>query len=73
MKHALQSMKYLCLLGLGSFNSAQFSFSVMSDSLRPHKLRRQWQPTLVLLAGKSHGQRILVGESEWSHNELEMT
>ena len=25
--------------------------------------RRKWQPTLVLLPGKSHGQRILVGYS----------
>ena len=27
--------------------------------------RRQWQPTLVLLPGKSHGQRSLVGCSPW--------
>ena len=28
--------------------------------------RRQWQPTPVLLPGKSHGQRSLVGYSPWS-------
>ena len=28
--------------------------------------RRQWQPTPVLLPGKSHGQRSLVGCSPWS-------
>ena len=28
-------------------------------------LRRQWQPTSVLLPGKSHGQRSLVGCSPW--------
>jgi len=26
---------------------------------------RQWQPTPVLLPGKSHGQRSLVGYSPW--------
>ena len=29
--------------------------------------RRQWHPTLVLLPGKSHGQRSLVGCSQWGH------
>ena len=27
--------------------------------------RRKWQPTLVFLPGKSHGQRNLVGYSSW--------
>ena len=27
--------------------------------------RRKWQPTLVLLPGKSYGQRSLVGYSPW--------
>ena len=31
-----------------------------------YKWRRQWQPTPVLLPGKSHGQRSLVGCSLWS-------
>ena len=29
--------------------------------------RRQWQPTSVLLPGKSHGRRSLVGCSPWGH------
>ena len=29
------------------------------------KMRRQWQPTPVLLPGKSYGQRSLVGCSPW--------
>ena len=29
--------------------------------------RRKWQPTLVLLPGKFHGQRSLVGCSSWGH------
>ena len=35
--------------------------------------RRQWHPTPVLLPGKSHGQRSLVGCSPWGHKELDMT
>ena len=35
--------------------------------------RRQWQPTPVLLPGKSHGQRSLVGHSPWGHEELDRT
>ena len=35
--------------------------------------RRQWQPTPVVLPGKSHGQRSLVGFSSWGCCELDMT
>ena len=35
--------------------------------------RRQWQPTPVLLPGKSHGQRSLVGCSPWGREELGRT
>ena len=31
--------------------------------------RRQWHPTPVLLPGKSHGQRSLVGCSPWGRKE----
>ena len=34
--------------------------------------RRQWHPTPVLLPGKSHGLRSLVGCSPWGHEESEM-
>ena len=34
--------------------------------------RRKWQPTPVLLPGKSHGRRSLVGWSSWGHKELDM-
>ena len=37
------------------------------------KRRRQWHPTLVLLPGKSHGQRSLVGCSPWGRKESDMT
>ena len=52
-----------------------WSRSVVSDSLGPfvlwiimiyHKIRRrQWHPTPLLLPGKSHGWRSLVGCSPW--------
>ena len=35
--------------------------------------RRKWQPTPVLLPGKSHGRRNLVGYSPWGCKELDMT
>ena len=35
--------------------------------------RRQWHPTPVLLPGKSHGQRSLVGCSPWGHEESATT
>ena len=37
------------------------------------KRRRQWQPTPVLLPGKSHGWRSLVGCSPWGREELDTT
>ena len=35
--------------------------------------RRQWHPTPVLLPGKSHGRRGLVGCSPWGHKESDTT
>ena len=35
--------------------------------------RRKWQPTPVLLPGKSHGWRSLVRYSPWGHKELDTT
>ena len=34
---------------------------------------RKWQPTAVLLPGKSHGQRSLVGCSSWGRTESDTT
>ena len=38
-----------------------------------HLWRRQWQPTPVLLPGKSHGRRNLVGWSPWGRKESDTT
>ena len=35
--------------------------------------RRQWHPTPILLPGKSHGWRSLVGSSPWGRTESAMT
>ena len=35
--------------------------------------RRQWHPTPVLLTGKSHGRRSLVGFRPWGRKELDTT
>ena len=35
--------------------------------------RRQWHPTPVLLPGKSHGRRSLVGCNPWGREELDTT
>ena len=55
----------------------KFSFSliIIKRFISPpyHKRRRQWHPRPVLLPGKSHGQRSLIGSSAWGHKELDMT
>ena len=35
--------------------------------------RRKWQPTQVLLPGKSHGWRSMVGYTSWGRKESDMT
>ena len=44
-------------------------FGVIQTSRR----RRRWHPTPVLLPGKSHGQRSLVGCGPWGREESDMT
>ena len=44
-------------------------FNVKCGILR----RRQWHPTPVLLPGKSHGRRSLVGCSPWGRQESDTT
>ena len=35
--------------------------------------RRKWQPALVFLPGKLHGQRSLAGYNPWGRKESDMT
>ena len=47
-----------------------------SYEIKRHQLlrrRRQWHPTPILLPGKSHGRRSLVGCSPWGRTELDTT
>ena len=44
----------------------------LSSSSMHNTRRRQWQPTPVLLPGKSHGWRSLVGCSPWGHEESDI-
>ena len=41
--------------------------------VRKTSWRRKWQPTPVLLPGKSHGWRRLVGYNPWCQKESDMT
>ena len=41
--------------------------------VRKSPWNRKYQPTPVVLPGKFHGQRILVGYSPWGHEALVMT
>ena len=49
-----------------------FSFQILIILSTIH-LRRQWHPIPVLLPGKSHGWRSLVGCSPWGHEKSDMT
>ena len=40
---------------------------------REDPLEKAWQPTPVLLRGKSHERRSLVGYSPWGHKQSDMT
>ena len=57
---------YLAASGLSC--STQDLCCIMQDLWR-----RQWHPTPLLLPGKSHGQRSLVGCSPWGREESDTT
>ena len=66
---------HMCLLMLEVF--LLFAFVLFTQRcflfLHPLTWRRQWQPTPVLLPGKSHGWRSLVGCSPWGREESDTT
>ena len=49
------------------------SFFCLTESLRVSNQRRRWNPTPVLLPGKSHGRRSLAGCSPWGRSALDTT
>ena len=63
----VRTMFVLCVCVIGLWSSLVFGLT------HHGQWRRQWQPTSVLLPGKSHGQRSLVGCSPWGREESDMT
>ena len=57
--------------GVGRLSLLQWIFPI--QELNWGLWRRQWHPTPVLLPGKSHGRRSLVGCSPWGLEELDTT
>ena len=56
-----------------SFNTSSSFKGISTFIILQYFWRRKWQPTPVLLPGKSHGQRSLVGCSPWGREELDRT
>ena len=71
------SVFLLCLLLFFSFFGSNFElYNCKKHKFTPssgEKRRRQWHPTLVLLPGKSHWWRSLVGCSPWGNEESDTT
>ena len=62
-------------LPLGSYVSVDLCFSLSFKivvSYTYHR-RKRWLPTPVLVPGKPHGRRSLVGCSPWGRSESDMT
>ena len=55
------------------FPEGQWKSLLFAEPLFLYSWRRQWQPTPVLLPGKSHGQKSLGGCSPWGREESDMT
>ena len=59
----------ICSLGLGHVINVDLIYSTNNHQgyslIKELCRRRQWHPTPVLLPGKSHGRRSLVGCSPW--------
>ena len=60
-------MASLCFLKINLMPNSNHTYKSTAINYRYvcDKWRRQWHPALLLLPGKSHGQRSLVGCSPW--------
>ena len=67
--HVRVSIRNYNILNIHLKKKIRWPIGLPSDMCR----RRQWHPTPVLLPGKSHGQRSLVGCSPWGHWESDTT
>ena len=63
----------MLLLLLSRFSRVRLCATPEKAALGSVSRRRQWHPTPVLLSGKSHGRRSLVGCSPWGCKESDMT
>ena len=69
-------MRTLRLINVKQLNLYAASLKLVNPSLKTPRVslrRRQWHPTPVLLPGKSHGWRSLVGCSPWGRYESDTT
>ena len=59
--------------GFGIVNKAEIDGFLELYCFFDDLMERQWQPTPILLPGKSHGWRNLIGCSTWGLEELHTT
>ena len=76
--HALEIEQNLLYFQIGQFHRSwglELECIILVDIIQSTAIfwRRQWHPPPVLLPGKSHGQRSLVGWSPWGHEESDRT
>ena len=57
----------------GGSDSKESACNAGNPGLGRFPWRKEWQPTLVFLPAKSHGQRSLVGYSPKDHKDSDMT
>ena len=62
-------LQYSCLENPTDRGAWWATYSLWGSQRVGHDWRRQWHPTPVLLPGKSHGRRSLVGCSPWGRYE----
>ena len=73
LKSFIRNVSYMCNTTVLTIFIMFYITSLVFIYLIPGSWRRQWHPTPVLLPGKSHGQRSLVGCSPWGRYELDTT
>ena len=75
MSHSVCHCKtiYLSMVFHPKNTHCSFSIYVLFLLSRIPSQRRKWHPTPVLLPGKSHGRRSLVGCSPWGREESDTT
>ena len=64
---------WLCWWMVCGFSQSFVDYLFICRILIQYSRRRQWHPTPVLLPGKSHGRRRLVGCSPWGCKESDKT